>query len=57
MYLSDRLSHRYGFGCDADGTDLVDDPAARELGLTAAWLTSLDAKAPGLFSVARQIMG
>ncbi len=57
VYLADQLSHRYGFGCDSDGRDMVDDPAARELGLTTEWLTSLDAKAPGLFAVARQIMG
>jgi len=57
VYLANRLSHRYGFGCDADGSDLADDPAVRELGLTTEWLASLDVKAPGLFSVARQILG
>ena len=57
MYLANRLSHRYGFGCEADGNDLAGDPAVLELGLTADWLAGLDEKAPGLFSVARQIMG
>jgi putative nucleotidyltransferase with HDIG domain len=53
-YLANRLSHRYGFGCDPDVYNIVGDPAFRELGLDAAWLTGNDGRAQGLFEVARQ---
>jgi hypothetical protein len=53
---ADRLSHRYGFGCDVEEMDLLAEPAARELGLDAAWLQETDARAPGLFQVARQFL-
>ena len=53
-YLANRLSHRYGFGCDHDAYNIVCDPAFRELGLDAAWLTGNDGRAQGLFEVARQ---
>ena len=49
-YVANRLSHRYGFGCDASpDAPLLDDPIAQKLGLTEAWLTDLDARAPELF--------
>jgi HD-like signal output (HDOD) protein len=49
-YLADRLSHRYGFGCQAmPGLSLLDDPIALRLGLTEAWLRDLDTRAPDLF--------
>lgn len=54
VYLANRLSHRYGFGCSADGYDPLEDPVSGELGLDAAWLADLDARAPGLYEVARQ---
>jgi HD-like signal output (HDOD) protein len=49
-YMADRLSHRYGFGCDASpDAPVLEDPIAGKLGLTEAWLTDLDARAPELF--------
>lgn len=57
VYLANRLSHRYGFGCEADGTDPLTDPVMAFLGLPPAWLAALDQKAPGLYAVARQITG
>jgi len=52
-YVANRLSHRYGFGCAASPDALVlDDPIAARLGLTEAWLTDLDARAPELFKSA-----
>lgn len=54
VYLADRLSHRYGFGCDPDReANFPEDPVFREFGLDAAWLADTDARAPGLFDVAR----
>ena len=53
VYLANRLSHRYGFGCDPDGSDPMGDAVCAELGLDAEWLTELDQRAPGLFAVAR----
>jgi putative nucleotidyltransferase with HDIG domain len=55
-YLANRLSHRHGFGCDADGFDPLQDPITHELGLDADWLAELDQTAPGLFAVARQTL-
>jgi HD-like signal output (HDOD) protein len=54
VYLADRLSHRYGFGCDPDAYNMLGDPACRALGIDAAWLTENDSHAQGLFDVARQ---
>jgi putative nucleotidyltransferase with HDIG domain len=56
VYLANRLSHRYGFGCEADGNDPLTDPVMPFLGLSPAWLGELDQKAPGLYAVARQMM-
>lgn len=56
VYLANRLSHRYGFGCEADGNDPTSDPVVPFLGLDAAWFTALDEKAPGLYAVARQMV-
>ena len=54
-YVANRLSHRYGFGCAASPDALVlDDPIAARLGLTEAWLTDLDARAPELFKSAAE---
>ena len=48
-YVADRLSHRYGFGCRSDSsTDLLSDPVAARLGITASWLADLDQRAPAL---------
>ena len=56
VYLANRLSHRYGFGCEPDGYDPLQDPVVELLGLDAGWFADLDAKAPGLYSVARQTL-
>jgi len=57
-YFANRLSHRYGFGCPAEDTiDLAGDAACAELGLDAAWLAEVDARAPGLVEVAKKILG
>lgn len=53
-YLANRLSHRYGFGCDPDACDVLGDPASHTLGIEAAWLTEQDGRAQGLFDVARR---
>ena len=52
-YMADRLSHRYGFGCDATpDAPILEDPVAARLGLTEEWLTDLDARATDLFTSA-----
>jgi putative nucleotidyltransferase with HDIG domain len=56
VYLANRLSHRYGFGCDADDSDLLADPVSAFLGIDAAWLEATDARAPGLYKVARELI-
>ncbi|HEU4691093.1 MAG TPA: HDOD domain-containing protein [Vicinamibacterales bacterium] len=55
-YMANRLAHRYGFGCPADETNLLEDAVCTKLGLTEAWQADLDRRAPGLFQVARQIV-
>lgn len=55
-YVANRLSHRYGFGCEVEEFDVAADPACAELGLDAGWLEHVDAKAPGLFEIARAIL-
>ena len=54
--VANRLTHRYGFGCDQDAYNIVGDPAFRQLGLDAAWLAENDVRAPGLFDVARKTL-
>lgn len=56
VYAANRLAHRYGFGCDADEADLLEDPLLSELGIDAAALAILDAKAPELYASARSIV-
>lgn len=56
-YLANRLAHRYGFGCAPDAYNLLDDHVFKHLGLNAAWLTETDARAPGLFDIARRTVG
>jgi putative nucleotidyltransferase with HDIG domain len=56
-YIANRLSHRYGFGCDPDvETDLLADPVFVKHKITAALLADIDKHAPGLFQVAKQIV-
>jgi HD-like signal output (HDOD) protein len=56
-YFANRLSHRYGFGCEPDKADLLVDPVCAELNVDAAWLDQTDKHAPGLFEVAKKILG
>jgi putative nucleotidyltransferase with HDIG domain len=59
IYFANRLSHRYGFGCDCDETPdvpVVDDPRCARLDVNDAWIESLDCRAPGLFAVAKQAL-
>ena len=57
VYVANRLAHRYGFGCPADAANLLEDDVCVRVGLNEAWLADLDCRAPGLFQVARQIVG
>ena len=55
--LANRLSHRYGFGGVTDPAELLGDPVVAHLGPVAAWLSATDSRVPGLFDVARRILG
>jgi putative nucleotidyltransferase with HDIG domain len=57
IYFANRLSHRYGFGCDADSSDLLLDPVCAELRIDQSWLDQSDKHAPGLVEVAKKILG
>lgn len=57
IYFANRLSHHYAFGCVRDERPLLDDPCCVRLAVTEAWLQSLDARAVGLYTVARRILG
>lgn len=56
VYAANRLAHRYGFGCEADPADVLDDPVMAEIGLDAARLAHFDAVAPGMYESARHIV-
>ena len=56
VYLADRLSHRYGFGCERDEAAIVGDALCARLHPTAAWLEAVDGRAEGLYAVARKIL-
>ena len=56
-YFANRLSHRYGFGCAPETADLLADPVCAYLNVDAAWLDQTDKHAPGLFEVAKKILG
>jgi putative nucleotidyltransferase with HDIG domain len=56
VYVANRLSHRYGFGCDPDAYNILGDPICREVGIDAAWLADNDGRAQGLFDIARQTL-
>ncbi len=56
-YFANRLSHRYGFGCPAVADDLASDPVCQELNVDQAWIEQTDKHAPGLFEVAKKILG
>jgi putative nucleotidyltransferase with HDIG domain len=54
-YAANRLAHRYGFGCEPDSFDPLEDPVFAGLGIDARTLENIDVHAPGLFEIARQI--
>jgi putative nucleotidyltransferase with HDIG domain len=56
IYLANRLSHRYGFGCEKDGFEPMSDPVTAELGLDAEWVAEIGQRAPGLFRIAREAL-
>jgi putative nucleotidyltransferase with HDIG domain len=56
VYFANRLSHRYGFGCDPDDSDVLADPVCETLNVDAPWLATIDGHAPGLYDVARQFI-
>ena len=56
IYTANRLAHRYGFGCAADTSDLLEDPIVNEVGVDVARLAQLDAAAPEMFDSARQVV-
>jgi HD-like signal output (HDOD) protein len=55
VHLANCLAHRYGFGCTMDQSEPF-AAAMAELGLTEDWLAETDARAPGLFAVAREAL-
>lgn len=54
-YVANRLAHRYGFGCPVDDAPVLTDQVFADLGIGETFLKELDARAPGLFEVARKI--
>jgi putative nucleotidyltransferase with HDIG domain len=59
-YLANRLSHRYGFGCEpepVDSAEFVHDDVFARLGLDQGWLDATDARAPGIVSAAIKSLG
>jgi putative nucleotidyltransferase with HDIG domain len=57
VYLANRLSHRYGFGCERTDCQLLQDPVCAAVGVDGGWLETFDARAPGLYEVAKQFIG
>lgn len=54
-YAANRLAHRYGFGVPRDEEyDPLADHEMQELGLDESAVAELDARAPGLYEVARR---
>lgn len=56
VYVANRLAHRYGFGCAREAFEPLGDPMCLAIGLDETWLGEVDAHAPGLFEVARQLL-
>ena len=56
-YAANLLSHRYGFGCQAEGDAVLEDGVFAYLDLDADWIAATDVRAPGLFNAARQALG
>jgi HD-like signal output (HDOD) protein len=56
-YVANRLAHRYGFGCPIEEFDPLADPIFIKMDIGEAVLGQLDARAPGLFEIARAVTG
>lgn len=57
VYVANRLSHRYGFGCEPEpDVDLLADPWVAELGLDEGWLAQVDKRAPERFAAAQALV-
>ena len=57
VYVANRLSHRYGFGCEAKADyDILNDPWIYELGFDERWLAEMDTRAPERFAAARAMV-
>jgi putative nucleotidyltransferase with HDIG domain len=57
VYAANQLAHRYGFGCDADGRDLLADPVAGYLAIDSARMARIDAEAKPRFEKTRAALG
>lgn len=53
-YAANRLAHRYGFACEPDEFDPLQDPVFTKLGIDAPALARVDEQAPVLFELARK---
>lgn len=56
-YVANRLAHRYGFGCAKIEDDPLEDPYFVQFRIDEKVLGRFDQRAPGLFEVARKIVG
>jgi putative nucleotidyltransferase with HDIG domain len=56
-YFANRLSHRFGFGCDPDPADLLEDSACQELRIDPEWLEETSTRGPGLVEIAKKVLG
>ena len=54
-YAANRLAHLHGFGCEAEEFDPLEDPLFAELNVKPATLAHIQAQAPMLYQVARQL--
>jgi HD-like signal output (HDOD) protein len=54
-YVANRLSHRYGFGCEPKADDsFLDDPICASIRVSEAWLADMDKTAKPLFQNMRK---
>ena len=56
IYAANRLAHRYGFGGEPDGANLIEDPTVREAGVTETVLTKLDLAASTMYDDTRRVL-
>lgn len=54
-YAANRLAHRYGFGCEAEAFDPLEDPVFADIHVEAATLARIDQQARHMYEMARQI--